>query len=115
MIPNTPGSSQNVNVTIPYQHTSGTIRLREFDNVGNEGTPAQLQVSIDPLVADPYLTSLASAASLSMVVFHLDSTATTVLLAPVSRFRFLFRPELHFSKSVEQRKPLFRAARSAWA
>jgi subtilisin family serine protease len=65
VIPATTASSQSISVSIPYQHTSGTIRLREFDNVGNEGTPAQIQVSIDPLVADPYLMSLNSAASLS--------------------------------------------------
>jgi subtilisin family serine protease len=66
VIPATLGSSQNVSVTIPYRHIAGTIRLREFDNVGNEGTPAQIQIGIDPLVGDPYITSTGNPASLSI-------------------------------------------------
>ncbi|HLQ46428.1 MAG TPA: S8 family serine peptidase, partial [Planctomycetaceae bacterium] len=30
------GSPQTVTVNLPYRHTSGFIKLREFDNVGNE-------------------------------------------------------------------------------
>ena len=39
--------------------------MREFDNVGNEGTPATIPVTVDPLIADPYVPSLSSPASLS--------------------------------------------------
>ncbi len=59
------GSSQNVTVNIPYRHTAGTIRLREFDNVGNEGTPATTSVTVPANYADPYTTALTSSSVLS--------------------------------------------------
>jgi subtilisin family serine protease len=59
------GAAQSIGVSLPYRHLSGTIRLREFDNVGNEGTPASVQVSVPPNFADPYTTALNSAAPLS--------------------------------------------------
>jgi subtilisin family serine protease len=61
----TSGSSQSVTVNIPYRHTAGTIRLREFDNVGNEGTPATTSVTLPANFADPYTTALNSPAALS--------------------------------------------------
>ena len=64
-IPGTPGDSQTVDVKLPYRHTSGTLTLHEFDNVGNEGTPATVTVSVSPEEGDPYLTSLGSPASLT--------------------------------------------------
>ncbi|HEX3083264.1 MAG TPA: S8 family serine peptidase, partial [Pyrinomonadaceae bacterium] len=63
--PATSGATQSVNVTLPYRHTAGTIRLREFDNLGNEGTPAQTSVTVPVNAADPYLTTLTSPAALS--------------------------------------------------
>jgi subtilisin family serine protease len=65
VIPLTPGASQSVTVNIPYRHPAGTIKLREFDNVGNEGTPATLSVNVDLLVADPYIPSTTAPAALS--------------------------------------------------
>jgi subtilisin family serine protease len=59
------GSPQTVTVNIPYRHTSGFMKLREFDNVGNEGTATVFPVAVDRLVADPYATSLSSPAALS--------------------------------------------------
>ncbi|HSP64005.1 MAG TPA: S8 family serine peptidase, partial [Pyrinomonadaceae bacterium] len=59
------GSPQTLSLNIPYRHTAGTLRLREFYNVGNEGTPATIPVSVDPLIADPYVPSLSSPAALS--------------------------------------------------
>src|SRR5437016_8117849 len=59
------GSPQNVTVNIPYRHTAGKITLREFDNVGNEGTPASFPVTVDRLAADPYVTSLSTPSVLS--------------------------------------------------
>ncbi len=59
------GSPQTVSVNIPYRHTSGYIKLREFDNVGNEGTATTFPVTVDRLVADPYATTLSSPAALS--------------------------------------------------
>jgi subtilisin family serine protease len=65
IIPTASGTTQSVDLKIPYRHTSGTLTLREFDNVGNEGTPAPLAVTINPLQGDPYVTQLASASALS--------------------------------------------------
>jgi subtilisin family serine protease len=65
VIPTAPGAAQSVSVNIPYRHPAGTIRLREFDNVGNEGTPATLSVNVDLLVADPYIPSTTAPAALS--------------------------------------------------
>jgi subtilisin family serine protease len=65
VIPAAPGTAQNTVVTIPYRHTAGTIRLREFDNKGNEGTPVNLPVTISPLEGDPYVTSVGPAAELT--------------------------------------------------
>src|SRR2546427_7112974 len=58
------GSPQTVTVNIPYRHMAGKITLREFDNVGNEGTPASFPVTVDRLIADPYVTSLSAPAAL---------------------------------------------------
>lgn len=63
--PATSGTAQNITVNIPYRHLSGTLRLREFDNVGNEGTPANIPVSVPLNIADPYTTALNSAVPLS--------------------------------------------------
>jgi subtilisin family serine protease len=63
--PATSGTPQSITVNLPYRHLSGTLRLREFDNVGNEGTPATVQVSVPLIFADPYTTSLNPAAPLS--------------------------------------------------
>src|SRR6266581_3527956 len=65
IVPVTSGMQQTATVTIPYRHTSGTIKLREFDNVGNEGTPTTIPVSVDPLIGDPYISSTSSPAALS--------------------------------------------------
>jgi subtilisin family serine protease len=65
VVPATSGSPQSVSVNLPYRHTSGTVKLREFDNVGNEGIPASVNVSVDPNIADPYVMSLNAAAGLS--------------------------------------------------
>ena len=59
------GTVQTITVNIPYRHLSGTLRLREFDNVGNEGAPANIPVSVPLNFADPYIFALNSAAPLS--------------------------------------------------
>ncbi|HEX3281110.1 MAG TPA: S8 family serine peptidase [Pyrinomonadaceae bacterium] len=65
IIPTASGTTQSVDLKIPYRHTSGTLTLREFDNVGNEGTPASFPISINPVLGDPYVIQLASASALS--------------------------------------------------
>jgi subtilisin family serine protease len=64
-IPVPSGFAQSLDISLPYRHTNGTLVLRAFDNVGNEGIPATLNVSVDLLVGDPYTTSLSSPAPLS--------------------------------------------------
>src|SRR5581483_6756561 len=59
------GTAQSVNVNRPYRHLAGTIRIREFDNVGNEGTPASIGITVPLLAADPYTTALISHVDLS--------------------------------------------------
>jgi serine protease len=65
VIPGAFGVTQALDVKLPYRHTSGTLTLREFDNVGNEGVPATTAVSVNLVDGDPYLTSLGSAVALS--------------------------------------------------
>ncbi len=65
LIPATSGTTQAIDVKIPYRHTTGTLTLREFDNVGNEGTPATTAVTISELVGDPYITQVGAATPLS--------------------------------------------------
>jgi subtilisin family serine protease len=78
------GSLQSLSVKIPYRHTAGTINLREFDNVGNEGTPATVNVNVDLLVADPYIPSTTSPAGLSTggtgLLFNCDDCFKTTNL-----------------------------------
>jgi subtilisin family serine protease len=64
-IPTASGTTQAIDIKIPYRHTSGTITLREFDNVGNEGAPATFSVTINPIQGDPYVTQEAGTAALS--------------------------------------------------
>ena len=63
VIPKNSGSLQSVDVKIPFKHLSGTLTLREFDNAGNEGTPANIAVGVPLSAGDPYtITEGASAA-----------------------------------------------------
>jgi subtilisin family serine protease len=59
------GSAQFVNVKIPFRHLAGTVRIREFDNVGNEGASAAIGITVPLNAADPYTTALNSPAGLS--------------------------------------------------
>jgi subtilisin family serine protease len=65
VIPRSSGSLQSVNVKIPLRHTAGTLTLREFDNVGNEGTPVNLPVGIPLSAGDPYTVTEGSSAALT--------------------------------------------------
>ncbi|MEP6819192.1 MAG: S8 family serine peptidase [bacterium] len=65
VVPGASGVTQALDVKLPYRHTSGTLTLREFDNVGNEGVPATIAVSVSLVEGDPYLTSVGSAVALS--------------------------------------------------
>jgi subtilisin family serine protease len=65
LAPSPSGTVQTVKVNIPYRHLAGTLRVGAFDNVGNEGSPANMFLSVHPNFADPYLTSLNSPEALS--------------------------------------------------
>jgi subtilisin family serine protease len=65
LVPTPSGTTQAIDVKIPYRHLNGIVTLREFDNVGNEGTPATFPVTISQLAGDPYLTQLSGATGLS--------------------------------------------------
>ncbi len=65
VIPANAGSAQAVDVNVPYRHHLGTINLREFDNVGNEGSPVSVSVTVSFAEGDPYAPTLGSPATLS--------------------------------------------------
>ena len=65
VIPASPGASQSAQIAIPYRHTTGNIRIRAFDNKGNEAAPANIPVTIPLIDGDPYTTSVGSAVALS--------------------------------------------------
>jgi len=53
IIPTASGAAQAIDLKIPYRHTSGTLTVRESDNVANEGTPASFPVTISLIQGDP--------------------------------------------------------------
>ena len=65
VVPAAPSTAQSTDVKIPYRHTAGTIEIRPFDNKGNEGTVATIPVIVAPLLGDPYVVTVGSAAPLS--------------------------------------------------
>ncbi len=65
VVPNSSGSVQAVDVKIPFRHTAGTLSLREFDNVGNEGVPASLPINVPLSAGDPYTSSVGNPVVLS--------------------------------------------------
>ena len=65
VVPAAPGMAQTVQVTIPYRHTTGTLRVRPFDNRGNEGIAANLAVTVPVLDGDPYAFTVGSPVPLS--------------------------------------------------
>src|SRR3989442_8066154 len=48
LTPAASGAGQSINVNGPYPHASRTFRPREFDNVGNGGTPPTISARIPP-------------------------------------------------------------------
>jgi len=63
--PAPPGSSQHEAVNIPYQHTSGKLKIVTFDNAGNEGAAAYVDVSVNSIVTNPYIQTTSASGSLS--------------------------------------------------
>jgi len=58
VIPVAPGTPQNVAVTIPLRHTSGTVRVRSFDNKGFQANvDVAVGVTVSGLDGDPYIVT----------------------------------------------------------
>jgi subtilisin family serine protease len=58
VVPAAPGTVQNTQITIPFRHTNGSIRVRPFDNKGNQGADATLPVVVSLLDGDPYIVTV---------------------------------------------------------
>jgi len=71
-VPPTSGTPQTMSVKVPYGHTRGSIRLREFDNAGNEGTPATVNVAVSFADGDPYAKTVSPNDALSTAGTHLN-------------------------------------------
>jgi subtilisin family serine protease len=82
-IPKTPGSAESFTVNVPLRQTSGTLRVKAIDNVGNESL-ASISVSVSTNAADPYTTAESAFAGLAAqgtaLGFHADDNYTTVSL-----------------------------------
>ncbi len=63
--PASPGSTQQESVNVPFQHTAGKVKLVPFDNAGNEGPATTLDVSVNSIVANPYVPSESAPSPLS--------------------------------------------------
>ncbi len=72
LAPPASGTPQTLAVKMPIGHNRGTISLREFDNVGNEGTPATVSVSVSFVDSNPYATALGENVPLSTGGTHLN-------------------------------------------
>ena len=65
LVPAASGNTEAVDIKLPYRHTAGTLKLREFDNSGNEGVPVTTNVSVSLVEGDPYTIAFGSSAALS--------------------------------------------------
>ena len=72
VVPVAPGGAQSLAVTIPFRHGTGLLRVRSFDNKGNEGVPVDLPVSVPAFDGDPYDISVGSAQPLTVGGQRLD-------------------------------------------
>jgi subtilisin family serine protease len=72
VVPSLSGTPQSISVKLPYAHTKGTLTLREFDNVGNEGVPATTNVSIPFVDGDPYAKTVGANSPLTTGGTHLN-------------------------------------------
>jgi subtilisin family serine protease len=72
VVPPASGTGQTISVKVPYGHTRGSFRLREFDNVGNEGTAASVNVTVSFADGNPYAKTVGPVAPLSTGGSHLN-------------------------------------------
>jgi subtilisin family serine protease len=90
-IPKSPGSPESFTVNVPLRQTTGALRVKTIDNVGNESLAA-VGVAVPANAADPYTTAESAFAGLAAqgtaLGFHADDNYTTVQLP--SGFSFPF-------------------------
>jgi subtilisin family serine protease len=110
VLPAASGLTQAIDVKLPYRHTNGTLTLREFDNVGNEGVPAIVAISVSPVEGDPYLTSTGSPVSLSTGGVGLNSNCDDCFKTQALPFSFPFFGENFSSVSASSNGSLYFAS-----
>ena len=101
------GTAQTVSAKVPYGHTNGTLTLREFDNVGNEGTPTTTNVSISFVDGDPYAKTVGKAVTLSTGGAPLGLLADDGLKVRALPFPFPFFGQNFTSVTVSTNGNLF--------
>jgi subtilisin family serine protease len=90
VLPAAPGAAQTAQVDIPYRHTIGKIRVRSFDNRGNQ-SDAELAVAVAPLNGDPYeLPAVGAAAPLSTAGDLVDVNGDDIYVDFALPFTFPF-------------------------
>ncbi len=65
-LPQSAGTSESANFTLPYRHVTGLISIKAIDNVGNESAVVSLAVALDPAAVDPYVPAESGASALSV-------------------------------------------------
>jgi len=75
VVPLSSGTPQTTSVKIPYGHTRGSIRVREFDKAGNEGVTASVNATVSFADGNPFATTLGPNSALSTGGTHLNLNA----------------------------------------
>ncbi|MGH9941250.1 MAG: S8 family serine peptidase [Pyrinomonadaceae bacterium] len=58
LVPGPAGAAESRSIDVPYRQTSGSLKIRAIDNLGNAGPETSIGVTVDLAAADPYVTSL---------------------------------------------------------
>jgi subtilisin family serine protease len=90
-IPNPAGTQESISVNVPLRNTSGTLRVKAVDNVGNT-SQTDVAVAVDSLSADPYAATESANTGLDQLGtalnFHKDDNYFTVALPAGFSFPF---------------------------
>ena len=82
-LPQGAGASESATVILPFRHITGQVSVKAIDNVGNESA-ANVAVSLDPALADPYVPAESAATALTTggtpLNFHGDDSFQSVSL-----------------------------------
>jgi hypothetical protein len=100
VVPLASGMVQTLSVKLPIGHSKGTITLREFDNVGNEGTPVSKGVSINFVDGNPYAKALGKTAPLSTGGTPLGFNCDDCFKSPALPFTFPFFGQNYTSVTI---------------